>query len=151
MSPPPIAGRREPKRASSRRSTSAVDRAPVFANNGRVPIDQPPAIVCQRPRAIDGDTIRCRGRAQSIRLAGIDAPELPGHCRQGRQCAPGDGRTSKRALAKLLASGKVTVRLEGGGGFGRARGHVWAGSLDVNCVMVERGFAVRRYGDIGCR
>lgn len=36
----------------------------------------------------DGDTIRCG--AERIRLLGIDAPELPGHCRSGRACAPGD-------------------------------------------------------------
>lgn len=34
----------------------------------------------------DGDTIRCNG--ERIRLLGIDTPELPGHCRQGRVAYP---------------------------------------------------------------
>jgi endonuclease YncB( thermonuclease family) len=36
----------------------------------------------------DGDTIRCNG--ERIRLLGIDTPELPGHCRKGRDCVSGD-------------------------------------------------------------
>ena len=32
----------------------------------------------------DGDTIRCDG--EPIRLLGIDTPEVPGHCREGRDC-----------------------------------------------------------------
>ncbi len=122
----------------------------MFTDNRTVPIDQPPAIICQRPRAIDGDTIRCRGTVVSIRLAGIDAPELPGHCRRGRVCTAGDGPAAKRALAQLLRAGPVTVRLGGDGGYGRALGRVWAGRLDVNCAMVERGFAVFRYSRIDC-
>ena len=50
--------------------------------------------------ATDGDTIRCG--AERIRLIGIDAPELRGHCRRGRQCAPGDLYASKRSLAAAM-------------------------------------------------
>jgi endonuclease YncB( thermonuclease family) len=44
----------------------------------------------------DGDTIRCGD--ERIRLLGIDAPELPGHCRSGRNCAPGDPYASTSSL-----------------------------------------------------
>lgn len=115
-----------------------------------MPIETPPAIVCQRPRAVDGDTIRCRGRAKAIRLAGIDAPEMPGHCRRGRVCTPGDGAKSKRALAQLLRLGPVTVQLGGDGGYGRSLGRVRVGGVDVNCRMVESNFAVLRYHPIDC-
>src|SRR3546814_4753345 len=37
------------------------------------------AIAC-RPTVVDGDTLRCGGTR--IRLQGIDAPEMPGHCRR---------------------------------------------------------------------
>lgn len=46
--------------------------------------------------AIDGDTLRCG--AERIRLLGIDAPEMPGHCHERRNCVPGDPIASKNAL-----------------------------------------------------
>lgn len=59
--------------------------------------------------AIDGDTLRCRidgqGGTTSIRLIGIDAPELPGHCRKGRACAAGDPHASTRSLARAATKG----------------------------------------------
>ncbi len=39
---------------------------------------------CVSPSHHDGDAIRCRGENQSMRLYGIDAPEMPGACRPGR-------------------------------------------------------------------
>lgn len=62
---------------------------------------------CIRPEAIDGDTIRCgrRGYRVSHRLLGIDAPEIPGHCRKGRECAAGDPFASRAALAAVIEQG----------------------------------------------
>ena len=40
-------------------------------------------------RIVDGDTIHACG--QRVRLAAIDAPELPGHCNPGMHWTPGDG------------------------------------------------------------
>ncbi len=51
--------------------------------------------------ATDGDTIRCGN--ERIRLLGIDAPELPGHCREGRRCAPGDPYAATTSLRKAIA------------------------------------------------
>ena len=48
-------------------------------------------IACQTTRVIDGDTFDCDGTR--IRMVGIDAPELPGHCRPGREGTPGDLHT----------------------------------------------------------
>ncbi|MBU6167198.1 MAG: thermonuclease family protein [Alphaproteobacteria bacterium] len=112
-----------------------------------VPI--PPAIICVSPAAIDGDTIRCANLPASVRLIGIDAPELHG-CPKARRCAPGDGQASRRALAQLLASGPVLIRRQGDGGFGRIAGRVWAGRVDVNCAMIRSGHAIRRYQRIRC-
>lgn len=109
----------------------------------------PPAIVCQQPAAIDGDTIRCANLPASVRLIGIDAPELR-RCPRTRQCAPGDGQAARRALVRLLALGTVTIRPAGDGGFGRMAGRVWAGRVDVNCAMIRGGHAIRRYQRLRC-
>ena len=42
----------------------------------------------------DGDTLRCQDGTR-IRLSGIDAPELDGHCQPGRACVPGDPLASR--------------------------------------------------------
>jgi endonuclease YncB( thermonuclease family) len=109
----------------------------------------PAAIVCQAPVAIDGDTIRCSNLARHVRLVGIDAPELHG-CPRPRICTQGDGQAAKQLMRRLLASGRVTIRPAGDGGFGRMAGRVWAGRIDVNCAMLASGMAVPRYQQISC-
>jgi len=51
--------------------------------------------------AIDGDTIRSSA-STTIRLARIDAPELPGHCRRGRRCIQGNPYEAQRRLQLML-------------------------------------------------
>jgi endonuclease YncB( thermonuclease family) len=53
--------------------------------------------------ALDGDTFRVADRR--YRIAGIDAPELPGHCRVGRHCVAGDPYAAKSALQFYLEQG----------------------------------------------
>lgn len=103
------------------------------------------AFVCASPVAVDGDSLRCREQG-AVRLLGIDAPELPGHCRPGRVCTPGDGEASKRALAAMIAGRTVTCESRQRDNYGRllARCSV-AGVGDLSCAMVARGFAVERY------
>lgn len=112
---------------------------------------QPPAIVCDAPRAIDGDTIRCANLFRSVRLAGIDAPELPGHCRRGRVCTPGDGFAAKRALAGLLRVGPVRIQVTGRDRYWRTLAIVSVGRVNLNCEMVNRRAAVRRYSALNCK
>lgn len=50
--------------------------------------------------ATDGDTLRC-GTVR-VRLSGVDAAELPGHCRKERDCAPGDPLKHQRALSNFV-------------------------------------------------
>jgi micrococcal nuclease len=59
-----------------------------------------PAIIETKCVAIDGDTLRCG--TLRVRLSGVDAAELPGHCRQDRDCAPGDPLKHRRALADFV-------------------------------------------------
>lgn len=110
----------------------------------------PPAIVCEAPRAIDGDTIRCANLFRSVRLAGIDAPELPGHCRRGRVCTPGDGQAAKRTLARLMRLGPVRLQVTGRDRYWRTLAIVSAGRVNLNCELLRRGQAVRRYSRISC-
>jgi len=61
-------------------------------------------------KAIDGDTLRCG--SVRVRLVGIDAAELPGHCRTGRTCAEGDPYKQRVALAELAANPLTIVPLK---------------------------------------
>lgn len=113
-------------------------------------MDAPPAIICQAPRVIDGDSIRCENIGKQVRLAGIDAPEMPGKCRPGRKCAPGNGQVAKRMLERILAKGLVYITPAGRDRYGRIIARVKIGRIDASCEMVKRGQAVYRYGRIDC-
>lgn len=54
-------------------------------------------------QAVDGDTFKVAD--QRYRLVGIDAPEMPGHCRPNRQCVEGDPFTSRLTLQSFLDEG----------------------------------------------
>lgn len=111
----------------------------------------PPAIICEQPRAVDGDTIRCANIPRAIRLIGIDAPELPGHCRPGRICTPGDGHAARRALAALLAAGPVVVHPSPQSDrYGRILAHVLAAGISASCAQIATNWAVARYSPAGC-
>ena len=111
----------------------------------------PPAIVCERPYVIDGDTLACRNLPAHVRLIGIDAPELPGHCRPGRHCTPGDGYASKRVMTALVAAGRPVVRPQGYDRYDRILGRVSVNGIDLGCQMLARRAAVRRYAPLDCR
>ena len=90
--------------------------------------------------ATDGDTLRCNGR--SVRLLGIDAPELPGHCRRGRVCAPGDPRASKAALAIAAMAGPATLRHFNVDRYGRSVALVTVAGRDLSCQQLTTGRAI---------
>lgn len=104
-------------------------------------------IVCQGPSITDGDTFRCNGTR--IRLAAIDAPEMPGHCKTGRQCTPGDPHAAKAYLIQLTR-GPVICRQDTLDKYGRTVAHCEAGGRDLSCAMVAAGHAVERYGRLSC-
>lgn len=100
-------------------------------------------------RVVDGDTLRC-GK-ERVRLLGIDAPELPGHCTRGRTCAPGDPIASSESLSLALA---LPVRIEriGTDRFGRTLALVSSSKGDLSCWQLRRGQATyRRDWDTGGR
>lgn len=101
--------------------------------------------------AVDGDTLRCG--EERIRLIGIDAPELPGHCQEKRSCAPGDPMASKAALA-AASSGTVAIDRQGRDRYDRTLARVWVNGVDLSCAQIVGGYAVYRsdwdlLGEIG--
>lgn len=84
----------------------------------------------------DGDTIRCNG--ERIRLLGIDAPELPGHCRTGRNCAPGDGYGSKRSLGDAMI-GTIRISRVGEDHYGRTLAILSSDRGDLSCWQLQHG------------
>jgi endonuclease YncB( thermonuclease family) len=87
----------------------------------------------------DGDTVRCGG--ERIRLLGIDAPELPGHCRPGRDCAPGDPYASTSNLSDAL-SGTIRITRVGEDHYGRTLATMAGSEGDLSCWQLKHGQAI---------
>jgi hypothetical protein len=101
--------------------------------------------------AIDGDTLRCGD--ERIRLIGIDAPELPGHCQEERRCAPGDPIASRAALA-AAARGTAEIDRQGRDRYERTLARVRVNGVDLSCAQLASGHAIYRsdwdlLGEIG--
>lgn len=104
--------------------------------------------VCDEARVTDGDTLRCG--PLRVRLASIDAPEMPGHCRRGRTCVDGDPFASKANLERLMGSGVVQCRQTDTDRYGRIVALCEVGGRDLSCAQVQGGHAIIRYGDLVC-
>lgn len=95
--------------------------------------------LCAAPVAVDGDTVRCGPHL--LRLLGIDAPELPGHCRKGRICVPGDPYRSQHSLARAMQGKRVTWQKFGTDRYGRPLVMIWAGPRNLACHQLATGNA----------
>lgn len=117
--------------------------AAIFAAS-RNPAHGAPTVNSSTCLAIDGDTIVCRVGFERVhlRLNGIDAPELPGHCRKGRHCAPGDPSASKANMAAMVTGKRVHWIDLGTDKYGRTIAEVKVGRLDVQCAQLKGGFAI---------
>jgi endonuclease YncB( thermonuclease family) len=85
-----------------------------------------------------------------MRLYAIDAPEMPGSCRPGRQCTPGDPYASRDHLASLTAGKDVRCKEVDRDHYGRQVVQCFAADVDLSCAMVRDGYAVERYGSLRC-
>lgn len=103
---------------------------------------------CSTVDVLDGDTFDCD--STRVRLQGIDAPELEGHCRPGRECAPGDPYASTENLRRLVNWNSVQCRKTDTDAYGRTVARCSAGKTDLSCAQIEGGYAIRRYALIMC-
>ena len=96
--------------------------------------------------AIDGDTLRCG--SVKIRLLGIDAAELPGHCDRRRKCAPGDPFEQWDAL-KRHSAGPITIYPIKPDRHNRMVAQITdAAGNDLSCAMISAGATYApRYDD----
>lgn len=112
------------------------------------------AFLCASPLLHDGDSIRCQG--ERIRLANIDAPELPGSSR----CSPASverlkasrnpawcdyalGARSAAALRAFLSRGPVMVQRVGVDPYGRTLARVTVNGQDAGRYLIRLGLARR--------
>ena len=106
--------------------------------------------VFDRAAAIDALAKIAREDAGVPSVMGIDAPEMPGHCRAGRACTPGDGHRSKAVLAGLVATGQVSCQPSGFDRYGRTLARCSIGTVDLGCELIRAGAAVERYRRVEC-
>lgn len=107
----PLAGRRLPYGLTPRdvRLIAALIVA-LLAAVGLWPAER----IAGPARALDGDTLVIAGR--TVRLYGIDAPELDQPCRNGRDAC---GRLAHKHLADLVAYSTVACERRSGDRYGR--------------------------------
>lgn len=131
---------------TSETTLSRQPSAPVQASDVNQPTDA--SFPCDNPQVTDGDTIRCG--PLRVRLASIDAPEMPGHCRRGRTCVEGDPYASKAHLERLISGGSLSCRQTDTDRYGRIIALCDANGRDLSCAQVEGGHAIVRYGELTC-
>jgi len=96
--------------------------------------------VAGQATAVDGDTLHLG--SESIRLEGIDAPELSQRCSDGQGKLYACGRQSKAVLTEFLKTGPIDCQESGKDRYGRLLAYCTAGSVDINATMVRQGWAL---------
>lgn len=110
-----------------------------------MPVVLAAAALCLSPSVHDGDTIRC-GR-ERVRIANIDAPELPDSpkCQDRRRsyawCDFAAGEASRVALVRLLSRGRVMIERLGTDPYGRTLATVSVNGLDAGDYLISQGLA----------
>jgi len=114
-----------------------------------VPAPKEVTFSCLDPYVVDGDTLHCAGRR--VRLNGIDAPEMPEHCVEGRHCTPGNPFAARKFLTSLVKGKRITCHQQDKDSYGRSVALCKTDDgTDLSCAMVKSGHAVRRYAPLDC-
>lgn len=90
-------------------------------------------------RAVDGDSLELEGR--SIRLTGLDAPELAQTCLADGKPYP-CGRQARSVLASIADKAPLDCRIAGQDRFGRDLAQCFAGGTDIAAELVRLGWAL---------
>lgn len=109
------------------------------------------ALLCAGPTHSDGDNMRCRNFRETMRLYGIDAPEMPGSCRPGRRCVRGDPYASRDYLRRLTRGRTVRCQVRDIDRYDRPVVDCTADGVNIGCAMIAAGQAAPRYGRLNCR
>jgi endonuclease YncB( thermonuclease family) len=104
------------------------------------PLPEPKAIETSAVRIGDGDTFRMGGR--TIRLAGIDAPELAQTCTNAEGGEWPCGREAREALSRLLAANGLQCEERAADRYRRALSVCRTEAGDVGEAMVRAGLAL---------
>ncbi|HEV2593654.1 MAG TPA: thermonuclease family protein [Sphingomicrobium sp.] len=105
------------------------------------PLEHRTRFSCAVAYVHDGDTFRCTDGTR-VRLAAIDAPEMPGACREGRACAPGDPYEAKATLERMI-TGQTVQCEQNGTSYNRVVGWCSVDGADLSCAMLRSGKAIR--------
>ncbi|MFN3425917.1 MAG: thermonuclease family protein [Novosphingobium meiothermophilum] len=103
------------------------------------------AVLCVSPVVHDGDTLHCG--QERVRIANIDAPELPGSpkcdSRRGKPgwCDYDKARESRDALIAFLGKGRVMIKRQGKDRYGRTLARVTVNGRDAGAWLVSIGLA----------
>ena len=113
-----------------------------------VPRFHPPLRFVKVVKVYDGDTITVVGSIDSkkylfsVRLAGIDAPEIKGKTPQEREQA----QAAKHALSQHIFGKVIELKNIKNEKYGRVLSEVWYKGNDVSAWMLEHKYAVKYYG-----
>ena len=123
----------------------ALAQLRVAARVCHMPVVLAAAVLCLSPSVHDGDTIRC-GR-ERVRIANIDAPELPDSpkCQDRRRsyawCDFAAAEVSRVALVRLLSRGRVMIERLGTDPYGRTLATVSVNGMDAGDYLISQGLA----------
>ena len=93
-----------------------------------------------KPRVIDGDTIEIAG--ERIRLHGIDTPESKQTCLGENGNRWSCGQEATFALANMIGDHWITCKGDERDRYGRLIAVCYAGKIDLNAMMVQKGWAL---------
>lgn len=98
----------------------------------------------QYVRAYDGDTVTLRitiwpalTKVESVRLAGIDTPEIRGDCDSEKRRA----REARDFVRERLTDAELRVTISEIGKYGRAVGRITVDGEDLGQMLLDRGHA----------
>ena len=113
-----------------------------------IPAPRPPAPLSDVVDVVDGDTFHARpsaatpactrlryGMWESIRILGLDTPEMRGKCAAERRQA----RAAKARTTELLSSGRVTIERAGCDRYQRTLARVLVDGRDVAETLIGEG------------